>query len=54
MIVRVRDEEEADRWIGSFREAGSRVRSCVPVKRRLEDIYVEHVSGGSPPGNARG
>jgi len=54
VIVVAQDEEEADRWIGEFRRAGSRVRSCVPVKRRLEDIYVEHVVGGKPPGGARG
>jgi ABC-2 type transport system ATP-binding protein len=54
VIVRARDEEEADRWIGCFRRAGSRVRSCVPVKRSLEDIYVQHVGGGNPPGGARG
>jgi ABC-2 type transport system ATP-binding protein len=54
VVVRARDEDEADRWIGRFREAGSRVRACVPVKRRLEDIYAEHVGGGNPPGDARG
>jgi ABC-2 type transport system ATP-binding protein len=54
VIVEARDEEEADRWIGEFRGAGSRVRSCVPVKRRLEDIYVEHVAGGNPTRRARG
>jgi len=44
-ILRATDFEEANRWIERFREAGSQVRSCVPVKRRLEDIYVEQVGG---------
>ena len=45
LILRAADSEEANRWIERFREAGSRVRSCIPVKRRLEDIYVEQVGG---------
>ena len=45
LILRAKDSEEANRWIERFREAGSRVRSCIPVKRRLEDIYVEQVGG---------
>jgi len=46
-ILRATDSEEANRWIERFREAGSLVRSCIPVKRRLEDIYVEQVGGRS-------
>jgi ABC-2 type transport system ATP-binding protein len=44
-VLRAKDDDEANRWIGKFREAGSLVRSCTPVKRRLEDIYVEQVAG---------
>ncbi|MGZ9163510.1 MAG: ABC transporter ATP-binding protein [Candidatus Deferrimicrobiaceae bacterium] len=44
-VLRAKDFEEANRWIGRFREAGSLVRSCIPVKKRLEDIYVEQVAG---------
>ena len=44
-LLRATDYEEANRWIERFREAGSWVRSCMPVKRRLEDIYVEQVGG---------
>jgi ABC-2 type transport system ATP-binding protein len=47
LILRAKDFEEANRWIERFREAGSQVRSCIPVKRRLEDIYVEQVGGGN-------
>ena len=44
-VLRAKDYEEANRWIGKFHEAGSLVRSCTPVKRHLEDIYVEQVAG---------
>ncbi|MGA7105686.1 MAG: ABC transporter ATP-binding protein [Candidatus Deferrimicrobiaceae bacterium] len=44
-VLRATDYEEANRWIERFREAGSGVRSCIPFKRRLEDIYVEQVGG---------
>ncbi len=46
LVLRARDYDEANRWIGKIRDAGSEVRSCIPVKRRLEDIYVEQVGGG--------
>jgi ABC-2 type transport system ATP-binding protein len=44
-VLRAKDDEEANRWIERFREAGSLVRSCIPVKKHLEDIYVEQVAG---------
>jgi ABC-2 type transport system ATP-binding protein len=44
-VLRAKDYEEANRWIERFREAGSLVRSCIPVKKHLEDIYVEQVAG---------
>jgi ABC-2 type transport system ATP-binding protein len=44
-VLRAQDFEEANRWIERFREAGSLVRSCIPVKKHLEDIYVEQVAG---------
>lgn len=59
-VLRTGDYDEANRWIGIFREAGSEVRSCIPVKRRLEDIYVEQVGGerfrdaGLPGGRGEG
>ncbi len=42
-VLRAADSEEANRWIGEFRSAGSSVISCTPVKKHLEDIYVEQV-----------
>jgi ABC-2 type transport system ATP-binding protein len=44
-VLKAGDEEEANRWIEEFRRAGSLVRSCVPVKKHLEEIYVERVGG---------
>jgi len=53
LLLRAADYEEANSWIGKFQEAGSHVRSCVPVKRHLEDIYVERMGGNSLiPGEA--
>ena len=55
LLLRAADHDEANRWIERFRAAGSQVRSCVPVKRHLEDIYVERTGeGSSPHGGARG
>jgi len=42
-VLKARDQEEANRWIEEFRRAGSPVSSCVPVKKHLEEIYVEQV-----------
>ena len=56
IVIRAKDYDDANRWIQKFREAGSLLRSCVPVKRRLEDIYVEQVTGreGVDPQGLRG
>jgi ABC-2 type transport system ATP-binding protein len=45
---------EANRWIAEFRQAGSLVNSCIPVKKHLEEIYVEQVGGGRPGGVPHG
>jgi ABC-2 type transport system ATP-binding protein len=44
-VLRAKDYDEANRWMEKFHAAGSFVRSCVPAKKRLEDIYVEQVAG---------
>jgi ABC-2 type transport system ATP-binding protein len=44
-VLLAKDYEEANRWIEAFRRAGSQLRSCLPIKRRLEDIYVKEVAG---------
>ncbi len=46
VVMRAEGIDDANRWIERFRGAGSAVRSCVPVKKRLEDIFVEQVGGG--------
>jgi len=51
-VMRARDIEEANGWAERARKAGGRVYSLVPVKKRLEDIYVEQVGGGER-GNGR-
>ncbi len=53
VVVRAAHIDDANRWIDRFRGAGSAVRSCVPVKKRLEDIFVEQV-GGDARGTSRG
>ncbi len=52
LVVRAADEEEANDWIAALRGGGTRVRSCIPVKKRLEEIYVERTGGES--GGSRG
>ena len=43
LVLRAADHEQANGWIERFRSAGSLVRSCIPVKQHLEDIYVERM-----------
>lgn len=49
-VVRASGQAEANVWIAKFREGGALLRSCVPVRKSLEDIYVEHVAGGRTGG----
>jgi len=53
-VLRAAGREEASRRISEFRQAGSLVVSCVPVKKRLEEIYVEQVGGGRQEGDLHG
>lgn len=50
LVLRAEDHEQANGWIERFRAAGSQVRSCIPVKRQLEDIYVERMGEEGLPG----
>ncbi len=50
VVLRARDIEDANRLIDRLRGAGSSVVSCVPVKKRLEDIFIERVTGGAAHG----
>jgi len=52
-LLKARDHDDANHWIGEFRRVGSLVTSCIPVKKRLEEIYVEQV-GGKAKGDGGG
>ncbi|MGE5189130.1 MAG: ABC transporter ATP-binding protein [Gemmatimonadota bacterium] len=54
VVVRVADIAAANGLIERLRAAGSLVQSCVPVRKRLEDIFVERVSVGGGGGARRG
>jgi ABC-2 type transport system ATP-binding protein len=50
LAVKARGTEEANRLIPAFRDAGALVVSCSPVKKQLEDIYMEQVASGGGAG----
>lgn len=62
LVLRAADHAQANAWIERCRSAGSQVRSCMPVKRQLEDIYVERmgeeeihgIEVTGPPGRGAG
>jgi ABC-2 type transport system ATP-binding protein len=43
-VVKVRDAEEASRLIPEVLAAGALLRSCTPVKKQLEDLYMERIT----------
>jgi ABC-2 type transport system ATP-binding protein len=51
LLFRATDHDQANEWIERFRSTGSQLRSCMPVKRHLEDIYVERMEKGDREGN---
>ncbi|MCL1926735.1 MAG: ABC transporter ATP-binding protein [Syntrophorhabdaceae bacterium] len=44
LVLRAPDSQEANRWMAVLLKEGFSVLSCVPMKKRLEDIYVERVA----------
>ena len=44
-ILKAGDHADANHWIEEFRRVGSLVNSCIPLKKRLEEIYVERIGG---------
>ncbi|NJD62984.1 MAG: ABC transporter ATP-binding protein [Deltaproteobacteria bacterium] len=46
-IMRAPGAEEANRWMGSLLKNGSAVLSCIPVKKGLEEIFLERVGGAA-------
>jgi hypothetical protein len=51
-VLRADSVDEANRIAGAAAAAGLRLYSMIPVKRQLEEIYMEQVGGGG--GDARG
>ena len=49
-VLRAPGHPEANRWMADLLQGGFSVLSCVPVKRRLEDIFVERVGGSGTEG----
>ncbi len=45
LVLRVGGVEDADRWISEMGMRGAKLRSMVQMKPRLEEIYVERLSG---------
>jgi ABC-2 type transport system ATP-binding protein len=43
LVLRAKDHAEADLWVRKMKEAGIPLSSLQPMKRRLEDIYVERL-----------
>jgi ABC-2 type transport system ATP-binding protein len=44
-VLKASDHVDANHWIEELRKVGSLVTSCIPVKKRLEEIYVERIGG---------
>ncbi len=45
LVVRVRNVDDANLWIAKMGGRGSKLRSMTQVKPKLEEIYVERLSG---------
>lgn len=52
LVLRASGTGETDRWIASLLSAGCSVHSCMPVKRGLEEIFLERVGGVAAEGRA--
>ena len=52
LVLRAPDSEEANRWMASLLRAGCTIFSCVPMKKNLEEIFMERVGGSGATGAA--
>jgi ABC-2 type transport system ATP-binding protein len=52
LVLRAPDNGQANRWIASLLREGCTVLSCVPVKKGLEEIFMERVGNPSATGMA--
>ena len=50
LVLRAPGNGEANRWMSSLLGGGCTVVSCVPVKKRLEEIFLERVGGATGEG----
>jgi len=51
-VLRAPDNGQANRWMAALLREGCSVHSCVPVKKRLEEIFMERVGGSAASGAA--
>jgi len=52
LVLRAPGSEEANRWMASLLREGCTITSCVPVKKDLEEIFMERVGGSGATGAA--
>ena len=51
-MLRAPDNGQANRWIAALHREGCAVLSCVPVKKNLEEIFMERVGNPAATGAA--
>jgi ABC-2 type transport system ATP-binding protein len=51
-VLRASGSEEANRWMASLLREGCTILSCVPMKKGLEEIFMERVGGSGATGAA--
>jgi len=52
LVLRAPGNDQANRWIAGLLREGCTVVSCVPVKKSLEEIFMERVGSSGAPGAA--
>jgi len=52
LVLRASNSEEANRWMASLLRAGCTILSCVPMKKNLEEIFMERVGSSGATGAA--
>jgi len=50
LVLRAPGNGEANRWIAALLREGCTVLSCVPVRKGLEEIFLERVGNSGAPG----
>jgi len=49
LVLRAPDNGQANRWIAGLLREGCTVLSCVPMKKNLEEIFMERVGSSGAP-----